>query len=72
MNTHPVVSGVRHKVTHHQPIVSEAHDDDAGAHTAAPSVILDKMGYREHANDQIRAVSTTLTPPAARQSLIST
>ena len=72
MNTHPVVSGVRHKVTHHQPIVSEAHDDDAGAHTAAPSVIFDKMGYREHTNDEIRAVSITLTLPVTEQSLIFT
>ena len=72
MSTHTVVSGVHHKVVHHQPIVSGAHGDDSGGHTVAPSVILGKMGYREHANDQIRAVSTTLTPPAARQSLIST
>ena len=53
-------------------VVSEVRGDVAGGRTAAPSVLFDKMGHQEHANDKSRAASTTITSPAAERSLIST
>ena len=67
-----VVSEAHHDVAHHRQIVSEVRGDVAGGRTAAPSVLFDKMGHQEHANDKSRAVSTTITSPAAERSLIST
>ena len=67
-----VVSVAHHDVAHHRQIVSEVRGDVASGRTAAPSVLFDKMGHQEHANDKSRAVSTTITSPAAERSLIST